>query len=1801
MIPRVPRPCPGVLVALLAALLATWLSNATHAASPLALSEFLASNTKGILDENGDGEDWIELHNTSAQVVNAGGWYLTDDPTVLTKWRMPATNMAPGGFIVVFASAKDRANAGAPLHTNFKLNNQGEYLALVEPDGETVATDYAPEFPPQAPDVSFGLDATGTQRFFATPTPGAINGTGYIARVGDTKFSVDRGFFTNTFELAITSVTDGAEIRYTTNGAPPTASSGTAYSNPIRIDGTTVVRAAAFKPGYLPSNVDSHSYLFTSDIIRQSPTGAPPTNWPTSWGSNSRDYGMDPDVVNDPRYKDKIQPALLSLPSFCINMTLADLFDRTRGIYANAGQDGIAWERPMSLELIYPDGRKGFQIDGGIRIRGGFSRSTDNPKHAFRFFFRPEYGTAKLRYPVFGQVAAEEFEGFDLRTFQNYSWSFQGDSRGTFMRDMFNRDAQLATGSQGERGDYYHLYINGQYWGLYNTCERAEASYGATYYGGAKEDYDVIKVEAGSYVVLATDGTMSAWTTVYNLVKPGATDTIYRRLMGQNPDGTRNPTYPVYLDPVNLIDYMLIILWGGNLDAPISNFLGNTSPNNFFGIWNRTRQDLGFQWFVHDAEHTLLNVNEDRTGPYSAGDSSVTKSSPQWLWQKLLASPEFKVLVRDRVQRHFFNAGPLSANGARTNYLVRKAQIDTAVIGESARWGDAKRASDPFDRDSDWVPAVNANLNFIAQRPAVVLAQLRTDGLWPTTPVPQFNQQGGPVPPAFSLVMSASGSAIYYTLDGSDPRRPGGAVSPSAIPYTSPIPITQSTTVKARILVNNDWSALNEAEFTVIQTFSELALTEIHYHPAPSPDRAGDDFEFVELKNIGGQELDLGGVHFTDGIGFRFPNGARLRPGAFAVLVRNPEAFTNRYPTVPVTGVYTGGLANTGERLSLVHAVGTSILSVAWDTRPPWPELTDGQGFSLVPIQANATSLDAPSAWRASSHEGGSPGSDDPTPGIVPVVINEILTHTDPPLLDTVELHNPTDATANIAGWWLTDDRLIPEKFRIPAGTTIPAHGFLAFSELDFNTPTNATTSFTFSSYGDDVWLFSADAAGKLTGYSDGFHFPASANAVTFGRMTNSAGQLRFPPQILNTLGQPNAGPQIGPVVISEIHYEPAPGGAEFIEIRNITASPVPLFDPLAPTNTWHIEGLGFTFPTNVILPPDGLAVVTPGNPVAFRNQYAVPAEVPVFGPCAGALQDNGETLVLQRPDKPDFLTDGSVFVPYLVVDQVEYNNKPPWPVAAAGQGPSLVRRNPARFGDDPSAWTTSVGDPSPGLVDSSNRPPTADAGPDSEFEAATFPAAVTLNGTGMDDGLPEVPGRLSFLWSQVDGPGAVTLNDATRSNAVVQLPGTGTYLLRLTVSDGERIRSDDVAITVHRPSVQQALVAAGSTWKYLEDGTEPGTAWVARAFDDSQWKIGTAELGYGDGDESTVLAINAGPVKTIAFYFRKTFSVPDPRTITALNVRLVRDDGAMVYLNGTLVFRSNMPEGDVNSQTWASQVVGGADESAFFEQAVDPAVLVAGNNVLAVEVHQSGASSSDVSFNLALDAMTSASNLAPTADAGPDRNTTAGTPTVITGRYTDDGLPSPPGVVTFAWSQLSGPAPAVFDRTNTPATTVNFPSAGNYTLRFVVFDGVLSASDDTTFTVTGSGGGGEFSAWKTAHFSAAELANPGISGDDADPDGDGQSNRNEYLSGTDPRNPASALRVGAVVGADTTVRLTFPVLPGRTYSILSRAAAATGPWEVVSSIEPANCDCPVTVTVPGPTVLSGARFYRVVTPRIAP
>lgn len=815
-----------------------------QAAQTLMISEFMALNDSVIQDASGEYVDWIELYNYGEEPVDLSTFYLTDSRKDLEKWPIGNSSLGAGEFLTLFATEAGSGDDGAAISL-YGLKAKGDFLALVDSDGRVVQ-DFGKKYPKQKKNLSYGLPSSWkpgeTLRnhsvFLENPTPGKPNSGPLLGTVKAVDLSRKRGFYDSGFELKLKTKTSGATIRYTVDGSVPTSTHGIVYSAPIDLNKTTVIRVAGFMKGYQATGVKSHTYVFPHEVIRQSADGLPPASFPYLWGQNQVDYGMDPNVVDDPRFKDEIVDGLKSIPTLSLVTDIADLFDEKSGIYSNAGQQGKAWERACSLELVHPNGDKGFQVNCGVRIRGGYSRQPINPKHAFRFFFRDEYGPSKLEYPLFGKDGAKEFDNIDLRTSQNYSWSYQLDSRSILLRDQLCRDLQLAMEEPGARGEFYHLYINGQYWGVYNSCERVKAAFGESYLGGKKEDYDVVKIDAGfrttgsTMQVVSTDGSRETWNRLYEVGKLGfAQNKAYFAIQGLNPDGSPSPHEEALLDVDNLIQYMMIIFYGGNLDAPVTIFAGNRRPNNWHGLIRRGGSE-GFQFFVWDAEHTFLDVNQDRTGPFDIGDS-VDFGSPQWIWQQCLGNAEFRLRVADFIYKHFFNGGLLTSSSMRERFMDRATEIESAVICESARWGDMvegflhsvgpdpRKDKDgklqrPFNRDDDWRGEIDRIVNdYIPKRSDIVLGQLYRQGLFPDIDPPQLNELGGNVPSGFNLEMETPEGEIYYTTDGSDPRRVGGRVADHALRYRGGIELRRAMEIKSRVRVGDDWSALSEAKFKI--------------------------------------------------------------------------------------------------------------------------------------------------------------------------------------------------------------------------------------------------------------------------------------------------------------------------------------------------------------------------------------------------------------------------------------------------------------------------------------------------------------------------------------------------------------------------------------------------------------------------------------------------------------------------------------------------------------------------------------------------------------------------------------------------------------------------------------------------------------------------------------------------------------------------------------------------------------------------------------------------------------------------
>jgi hypothetical protein len=635
-----------------------------------------------------------------------------------------------------------------------------------------------------------------------------------------------------------------------------------------------------------------------------------------------------------------------------------------------------------------------------------------------------------LKYRLFGTSGASRFSQIDMRCEENNSWSFQSSTQNSLMREEWSRVSQGDMGMPSAHTGYFHLYINGIYWGVYNWEERTEASYGETYLGGNKEDYDCPKSagSSGSYNTEMTDGNFIAWKSLNDQCIALKNDTTseasrtakYMNLRGLDASGNPNGAQ-VLLDVDNLIDYILLVFYDGSFDSPLSTFLSNGS-NNWFALRSRlgTR---GFAYFAHDQEHGMDSGTQsyNRIGPWGGTGpnnwsqteygtrESLVKSNPQYLHELLCYSAEYRQRFADRVQKHFFNNGALTTTAALNRANALAAQVDPIIHAEAARWG-----SSTLNRNA-WLNTAKASIlsfintggtpqsgqytftnPFTGGRTALVVEQLRgyqdplgtAKALYPaaTLSAPTYSGQfGGAVANPYSFQISNPNAAgtIYYTTNGTDPRAIGGGVTPGALTGTSPISLnlTTTTTVRARIYNGTDWSPLVDADYLVgaLASASNLVISKIHYNPPGSANTT----QFVELMNISNQTIDLTNVQFTIGIQFQFPDFYTLAPGARVLIVRDLTAFQAAYPAVSanqIAGVFANGttLATNGEQLVLIDSTGANIRNFSYDNKSPWPQAPDGGGPSLV-LMRPTTNPDHSIAtnWRASYSSTGAPGADD--------------------------------------------------------------------------------------------------------------------------------------------------------------------------------------------------------------------------------------------------------------------------------------------------------------------------------------------------------------------------------------------------------------------------------------------------------------------------------------------------------------------------------------------------------------------------------------------------------------------------------------------------------------------------------------------------------------------------------------------------------------------------------------------------------------------------------------------------------
>jgi hypothetical protein len=522
------------------------------------------------------------------------------------------------------------------------------------------------------------------------------------------RFSQPHGFYDAPFQLTITSEEDAeADIRYTLDGSEPTATS-TAYTAPLNVSGTTIVRAAAVVDGQLASPIATATYIFVDDVLRQSNT---PEGYPAEWGSYTQewgtaiaDYEMDPEMTQNPALAPKIREGLLSLPALSIVTDRDNLFSHENdsvhgGIYIFTGppvgdNTGHGWTRPASVELIpansVVDGLPSdFYATCGLRLHGGHGRLAEkNPKHSFRLVFKKDYGQKSLEYPLFGESEPQLFKQLVLRCHFGNSWQHWSEGNRTkaqYARDVWARRMQRRLGHTSVNARYVNLFLNGMYWGMYNMAERVDDQYGKDHLGGEKSDIDVVKIEEdGGNHIEASEGDLNAWQLMVELCRivagksPSGSVSLPRDI---TPDKAYTQLQDSLLDLDDFIDYMIINQYGGNTDW---------DHHNWYAIRRRGTDSQGFRFLCWDTEIIFEN---ERENVLSKNNGS---SFPTGMFQNLLRNDDFARRYLRRAKQLLSDDGQLGQTSVVELWDSLYNTVHSALYAEAARWGDYRRDVHPW-------------------------------------------------------------------------------------------------------------------------------------------------------------------------------------------------------------------------------------------------------------------------------------------------------------------------------------------------------------------------------------------------------------------------------------------------------------------------------------------------------------------------------------------------------------------------------------------------------------------------------------------------------------------------------------------------------------------------------------------------------------------------------------------------------------------------------------------------------------------------------------------------------------------------------------------------------------------------------------------------------------------------------------------------------------------------------------------------------------------------------------------------
>ena len=630
----------------------------------------------------------------------------------------------------------------------------------------------------------------GTHRATATITGhGFANGdTVRIFNVQQPEYNgefVISGATANTFEYVVPGA-PGPPTQPTATApivATRVAKAARKYTGSVNVSATTVVRAVAAIPGELPSNDVGQTYIFLSDVLNQP---ASPAGYPTFWGPTgngvSADYAMDTRVTTADQYKNQIKDALKSLPTVSIVTDRAYMFDPVKGIYTNplssiagatTANSPLNFQQPVSFEYFTSDGSVSGQLNASLRLYGGWGRGPGYRKHSFRLVFKEPYGPTKLDLPLFDDGAVNEFDTLILRANFNDGWT--GGNNAQYIRELFTNETMLAIGGAASHGNFVHLYVDGLYWGLYNPVERPDASFAAKYLGNDKTEWDAYNVD----VPINDSSTQPRADFMTDSLYASGSQIGYQRVQGNLPDGSKDPATEAMLDVDNYIAYMLTEFYIGNGDWP---------GHNYYMARPRGPDSTGFKFFTWDSE---AGTGLWQSSPTYDGIAAIINNSgaaptkPFYWFQN---NADFQMRFADEAYRQLFNDGALTVAAATARYKALADEIDAAMIGESARWGDIGGSG--LKTQVTWRTQRDYVLNtWIAQRSGapeeapgagLFLQQLINHGLYPRLPTgarfdpPTFVAggkltYGGTVNAGDALTMNAVQGNIYYRVDGADP------------------------------------------------------------------------------------------------------------------------------------------------------------------------------------------------------------------------------------------------------------------------------------------------------------------------------------------------------------------------------------------------------------------------------------------------------------------------------------------------------------------------------------------------------------------------------------------------------------------------------------------------------------------------------------------------------------------------------------------------------------------------------------------------------------------------------------------------------------------------------------------------------------------------------------------------------------------------------------------------------------------------------------------------------------------------